>query len=111
MLYELIDKEKNSFPPCIKILKYFQRSSYLLNVLVNSSVSLILSGTDGGGKSSLVNEEILRKKNDVNNFHVLNITANEFLTSESLWTRLNEVYEWKHSTFYQPFGTKKLICI
>lgn len=89
----------------------FQGSCYVLNSLVEASTSAMLRGYDGIGKSAIIQEEIFRRKHDVSNSNVLKIIANEFLTSDSLWHRLNEVFEWKHSTFYQPLGAKKLICI
>lgn len=78
--------------------------------MIDNSVSIILSGMSGTGKTSLFRDEYLHNKPEGTDINVLMIHANEFLTCQSLWQQLNDVLEWKHSNFYQPIGNKKLVC-
>ncbi|XP_057302207.1 uncharacterized protein LOC130636487 isoform X2 [Hydractinia symbiolongicarpus] len=92
---------------------YFTNKSksilYLANAMIRSSISFTLNGIEGCGKSTLLREGLLNQ--DTNDFDVVTITANEFLTSSALWERLNEEFKWKHSCYYQPIEKKKLICL
>lgn len=78
--------------------------------MIDNSVSIILSGTSGTGKTSLFRDEYLHNKPEGTDITVLMIHANQFLTCELLWEQLNNVLEWKHSNFYQPMGNKRLVC-
>ena len=88
---------------------YLQSVSYLVTALTDNGTSIILSGKHGSGKASLFRDEYLHNKPEGTDISVLLIHANEFLTCQSLWERLNEVFEWKHSNYYEPVGNKKLV--
>ena len=81
-----------------------------MTALIDNGTSIILSGAYGSGKASLFRDEYLHNKPEGTDISVLLIQANEFLTCESLWERLNQVLEWKHSDYYEPIGNKKLVC-
>ena len=39
------------------------------------------------------------------------INANKFITAKTLWQRMDELLEWKHTKTFVPKGNKRLICL
>ena len=85
--------------------------SNLVGALAEIGKPTLLIGPSGCGKSHIIKERLLNNSSDVAEIQTLFIGSNEFITSTTLWQRIDEYLEWKHTTTYVPKGNQRLICL
>lgn len=85
--------------------------SHIVGCLSENGRPTLLIGPAGCGKSHIIRDRLLNSSSDVAEVQSLFVNANKFITSETLWKRMDEFLEWKHTRTFIPKGNKKLICL
>ena len=89
----------------------FQVISHILGSVAENGRPALLIGPTGCGKSHIIKDRLLNNASDVAEVQSLFVNANKFTTSKTLWQRIDQSLEWKHTSTYVPKGNKKLICL
>ena len=85
--------------------------SLLVSALIENGKPVLLAGPSGCGKSHIFKDRLQSQSTDMAEIQSLFINANKFITSKTLWQRMDEFLEWKHTKTYVPKGNKRLICL
>eukprot|EP00795_Rhopilema_esculentum_P016198 gene16198-7569_t len=105
-------KPNSSFPPDAHVATSKNMVvSLLVSALIENGKPVLLAGPPGCGKSHIFKDRLQSQSTDMAEIQSLFINANKFITSKTLWQRMDEFLEWKHTKTYVPKGNKRLICL
>ena len=84
----------------------------LIDLLIGRSISVLLTGPQGSGKTLLL-EDLLKGRcnhSRANGTSLLHIYVNHFTSAKTVWKQMLECLEWHWGRRYTPKGSKKLVC-
>lgn len=88
-----------------------QVTSHLVAALAEAGKPTLLIGPSGCGKSHIIKDRLISNSSDMAEVQSLFINANKFITAKTLWQRMDDLLEWKHTKTFVPKGNKRLICL
>ncbi len=83
----------------------------ILDLVMNAEKSLMIVGSTGCGKTSLIMEKLHAScSGDITDVFYITINTNRMTDSAYIHKRINKNLIWKHSSLFVPKGNKKLYC-
>ena len=85
---------------------------HLVNQLIGRGISVFLTGPQGSGKTSLL-ENLLNSycnHSRTSDTSLLHIYTNHFTSAKVVWKQMLDCLEWHWGRRYTPKGSKKLVC-
>ena len=99
------DKTKPFFVPTVRSTAL----AHLLNSLISRNIPVLLNGTSGSGKTSLL-KYALSKHAKSSDASVLHIHCDQLTESHDIWNQIWDELEWDWGKKYKPKNAKRLVC-
>ena len=90
---------------------YTMALSNLVSSMIENDHPVLLIGQRGIGKSSLISDRLKATcGGDISDVFSITINCNSQTNGLSVYERLEEQFQWKHSSFYTTKGNRKMFC-
>ena len=90
---------------------YTMALSYIVSSLIENDRPVLLIGERGIGKSSLISDRLKSTcGGDISDVFYITINCNSETDGLSVYERLEEQFQWKHSSYYTTKGNRKMFC-